>query len=852
MPLSRRALLALLPAATAAANAAPAQARSAGRPAAAVAADHGRLLDNTVAVFAGTAESNARPEVAGKLSAMAATARRWLAALDTAGPDELFAGLPLGTNDAHLNASYLHLYEIALATVAPGDAAPDLRENAAVRRRVVDALGWLHERYLGDQAAGYYGNWFNWEIGIPTHVSRTAVLLADELAAQAPGLTATYVATLDAYLRNGKDGDVDLDSRFHTGANLADITVNRVLQGAVTGDEARIVQAVADLETVFPPIDPYRLRHGVTDGFYADGSFIQHASVAYTGSYGVSLLSRAVQAFKVLTGTAYLADEELVEVVRGWLVNSFAPVIFEGWLMELVRGRAVARTTSGYQAVAGVVEAAVDLSAAVTDPERARALRGYVRYLRETSPVPADPAGFVSPVSVARYAEILADEASPPADLGPAARNVAFNAMDRTVHRRPGYAFALSRSSARISRYEYMSGENLLPWFQGDGAHHLYLAGQDQTEAYGVDYLTTVSPYRLAGVTAPVEARASVPELYGGLWYDNPEAGFTSSSEAQNTYVYFPRGTNAHSGGASLDGYGAVGMTLADDVAWRDQRAGLLPADFVAYRNAAGTRSWFLLDDEVVLLAAGVRDPAGRAVTTTVDSRIAAADAEVSLTGRRPDGRPWAGPGPEQPLSWLRFADPRAGTAVGYAFLAPTRARVSWETVTSSRRVVRTGNPDSPVTRRVFSLLTERPAGAAAPGALACALVPHATEERLAGYAGGPLTVLANTARLQAVAHRELGLVAVNSFAPGRHRVGGMEISGAASVLRRAEPDGTLALAVADPTTERAQVTVVLPGRWLRPVAADEGVRVRRTPVGTLVEARTHRRYGASLVTRLR
>ena len=94
--------------------------------------------------------------------------------------------------------------------------------------------------------------------------------------------------------------------------------------------------------------------------------------------------------------------------------------------------------------------------------------------------------------------------------------------MDRTVHRRPGYAFALARNSERISKYEYMSGENLMPWFQGDGAHYLYLAGQDQTQAFGVDYFTTVSPYALAGVTAPVETRKTIPELYGTPYYDNP------------------------------------------------------------------------------------------------------------------------------------------------------------------------------------------------------------------------------------------------------------------------------------------------------------------------------------------
>src|SRR5689334_15130198 len=121
-------------------------------------------------------------------------------------------------------------------------------------------------------------------------------------------------------------------------------------------------------------------------------------------------------------------------------------------MMEIVKGRAVSRTTTGYADVAVVVEAVVDLSAYATD---AAALKGYIKFLR---PAAVNPTSFVSPVSVARYADILADTSVPAADLNPASRHVAFNAMDRTVHRRPGYAFALARSSQRISKYEYMSG----------------------------------------------------------------------------------------------------------------------------------------------------------------------------------------------------------------------------------------------------------------------------------------------------------------------------------------------------------------------------------------------------------
>ncbi|MCF3120032.1 silent information regulator protein Sir2 [Streptomyces arenae] len=819
--------------------------------AATAAADRARLLANTVAVFAGTEESNARPETAAKLAAVDRAARADLKAMDDAGEGELFAGLVLGTDEASLNTAYRKLYEIALATRTPNPRAPsDLYGDTAVQRRVIDGLVWLHERYYGDQSKGYYGNWFHWEIGIPQHISRTLVLLVDELGTYRPELIRTYVASMDAYLRNGTDGDVNLDSRFHTGANLADITTNRVLQGAVLGEagEARIRKALTDQLTVFVTIDPYHLNHGVTDGYYADGSFIQHASVAYTGSYGKGLLTRVVQTLKILDGTGFAHGQELVPTVHGWVRDGFAPLIFEGWMMEIVKGRAVARTDSGYTDVAVVVEAVVDLSTLATGAD-ATALKGYVKHVRATSRAALDPARFVSPVSVVRYADIIGDASVPPADLNPAARSVAFNAMDKTVHRRPGYAFALARSSDRISKYEYMNGENLMPWFQGDGAHYLYLAGQDQTQAYGVDYYTTVSPYGLAGVTAPVEQRRTVPELYGTPYYDNPghPLHFTSSSESQNKYVYFPRGTNRYSGGAVLGAYGAAGAVQSSDVAYHDRA--LLPEDFVVYRGATSTKSWFLLDDEIVVLAADVGDAAGRAVTTTVDARTAAPGDRTTLTGVLRDGRPWTGPGTAG-LRWLRYANATRGTSVGYVFLDAPRVRVTEEPVTRSRRVVRTANPDTPVTRSVLAVTLDGAAGAR-PGRFAYALVPNAGEDQLRAHRHGPLRVLANSRHLQAVTHTDLGLTAANSFTGGRHETAGLRVDGPASVLVR-RVGATTSVAVSDPTMGRDTITVLLRGRALRTVTADPEVRVSRTPGGTRVEVNTRHAYGRSFTVTLR
>ncbi|MGH3096238.1 MAG: polysaccharide lyase family 8 super-sandwich domain-containing protein, partial [Streptosporangiales bacterium] len=585
--------------------------------------------------------------------------------------------------------------------------------------------------------------------------------------------------------------------------------------------------------------------------YYADGSFIQHDSVAYTGSYGKGLLTRVVQTVKILDGTPYARGGDLVGVVQGWVENGFAPLIFEGWMMEVVKGRAISRTKTGYEDVAEVVEAVVDLSGYATGAD-ATALQGYVKFIDKTSRATLDPDGFVSPVTIVRYAKILRDGSIPAEDLNPARRSVAFNAMDRAVHRRPGYAFALARSSDRISKYEYMSGENLMPWFQGDGAYYLYLSGQDQTEAFGVDYYTTVSPYRLAGVTSPVEERKTIPELYGKLYYDNPDhpLHFTSSSESQNKYVYFPRGTNTFSGGATLGPYGAAGMVQSNDVAYRDKQAGLLPDDFVVYRNANATKSWFLLDDEIVVLAVGVGDGAGRAVVTTVDSRIADPGDEVALVGRRRDGGAWSGTGSAE-LSWLHYANGADGTSVGYLFLDGGAVHVGLDRVTHSRRVVRVSNPDTDVTKSVFGVSFEQPGGAKR-RALAYALVPNASKEQLRSYADGPLTVLRNNSRVQAIRHEGLGLIAANVFADGTQHASRLAIDGPASVLMRERRRGNLTLSLSDPTMDRDQVSVVVRGRPMTKLTADRGVRIEAVAGGTRVTATTHHAYGRTFTATLR
>ncbi len=179
---------------------------------------------------------------------------------------------------------------------------------------------------------------------MPTKITSILALMQKDVQAADANLIANYIKAFDNHLRNGKNGDVDLTSATHTGTNLIDITANRMVQGALLGDTKRIEKAVSDMMTVFNTIDPYHIVNNNTDGVYADGSFIQHHCVAYTGSYGKLLLQKAVSSLYVLKGTPWQPQDK-VSTIENWIYNSFLPLIHEGYMSEVVKGRAVSRST---------------------------------------------------------------------------------------------------------------------------------------------------------------------------------------------------------------------------------------------------------------------------------------------------------------------------------------------------------------------------------------------------------------------------------------------------------------------------------------------------------------------------
>ena len=350
------------------------------------------------------------------------------------------------SDEARTTLSYARLRTLALA-----------QDSAAAT--VVDALRFLHEKaYRPD--AEETGNWWHWEIGTPRILLDICVLLRAEIP---EADLANYLATVQRFCpdpdHRTKTGP--WSPLTETGANRADKALIVALTGLLAGDSERVALARDGLSSLFRYVTS-------GDGFYEDGSFIQHDTVAYTGSYGVVLLTSVAEILALLHGSPWEVTDPGVSVIFDAVERSFLPFLFEGRMMDAVRGRAIARQHSRD----------LDIGAATLDA---------IRLLADSAPAEY----------AARWRELRRPDGFH-----------VFGVMDRVVHHRPRWSAALSLSSERVARYECGNGENLHGWYTGDGM--LYIYDLDDPGHYTDEFWPTVDPYRLPGTTVDTRRREDV------------------------------------------------------------------------------------------------------------------------------------------------------------------------------------------------------------------------------------------------------------------------------------------------------------------------------------------------------
>ncbi len=603
-----------------------------------------------------------------------------------------------------------------------------------------------------------YGNWWEWQIGSPRLLMDITAALYDQLDG---ARVAAACAAVDHFVPDSALGDY---SGTSTGANRVDLCRSVALRGILGPAPAKIALARDALSPVFP----YVTRG---DGLHADGSFVQHTWVAYSGTYGQVLLDGLGRLFALLAGTDWEVTDPNRQIILDSVEHAYAPLIHDGLVMDSVNGRAISRGLlsnddravmrgdhfHGHQLIAAIALLATGASPAERDRWHAR-IKGWIE--RDT----VTPVLSARQFGVADLARLHAVAASPvPAAPEPVGHRL-FAAMDRAVHRRPGFTVNIAMASDRIAHYECGNGENPRGWHTGAGMVSWWAGTGDQ---YTDWFWPTVDWYRLPGVTVSTKRLA---DREGGEW---------GAARPDVRWV-----------GGTTDGeYAALGQHLKGLGSTLQAR-----------------KSWFCLADAVICLGAGISCADGVPVETVVDNR----NLGESGTQRFVRGPDWAhleGHG-------------------GWVFL-DGEPRALREDRTGAWSDINTGGAPERRTRRWQTLWLDHGTDPEDAG-YAYVLMPGASRRAVARRAAdrGWLSVLANDAGRQAVTVPSLGCTAANFWQAGT--AGPLTASAGASVLavRRGR---TATLCVSEPprTGEPLEITWNRPVR--RVVRADESVDVLST-----------------------
>ena len=456
------------------------------------------------------------------------------------------------------------LQMMARAFVLPGTG---LTGDTDLARVVAEGIDHYRRRVYAAHADPV-GNWWDWQIGVPKRLLDAAVLIG-------PHLTGRQSKALrDAVDHFVPESCLDDYSGTSTGANRVDLCVVMLLRAMLRADPGKAALAVSALAPVFSFV-----HEG--DGFYRDGSFIQHRFVPYQGGYGVVLLSGLATLFAVLRGSPWEINASARQNIFDMVERSFAPVVHDGFCMDLVRGRGIDRKSYGDHKRGREIAASILLLGEVASAaERARwqaMVKGWA--VRDTcKPMLAAAERGQDLAFHGRLAALLDDHKVPAAAEPVGHRLLPMSA--RAVHRGRGWCAGLSMASDRIGHYEHGNGENPCGWHTGSGM--LYWWAQGDGDQYSDSFWATVDPYRLPGTTISTRRLA---DGAGAEWGDTcPPCRWV--------------------GGATDGRYATVGQHLNG---------------FESTMEAV--KSWIFLDDAVVCLGAAIKSRDGVPVETIVDNR---------------------------------------------------------------------------------------------------------------------------------------------------------------------------------------------------------------------------------------
>ena len=733
--------------------------------------------------------------------------------------------IPYEDDAVEFRVSFKKVLSMCKAYAAEGGA---LYQNQDMLKDITNILDFLCGSCY--TAKSQTDNWWTWEIGIPKDLIPALILIYDGLTEEQ---VMAYTETLYFFQPDPfHEGVINTASthgqgyREAQGANIIDCSTTAVGLGALREDnelvylgmlassQTFVIQNVEDSAQI--------AANGYNSGFYPDGSYLDHIKVPYLGAYGIEFMKGGAKIPSLLAGTPWKYPEQVQDNLESYIVEGFGNGMYKGMMLDCLKGRSVSRPASSNQA-AGREAMMIILQIVDSFSQEAKetTLSALKAWLEEDE-------GFIDSLvgaenmAIKKKAKEILEDTSIQSNIAPVHKS--YPLMDRVVHRTEDYLFALSMYSERIQNTEIMNDENRFGWHQNNGMTYIY----DEDKQYTENYWNTVNPLRLPGTTVvPVNIGTGKPD----------GSGFAQGGDfcSKESWV----------GGTSIGNYGVSGMSFSGET---QGIAGDAPVSYAP--DLKGKKSWFMFDDEMVCLGAGItnknmelpvettienkklrKDGSNQLLVNGEKTEIPVKEANVKeLVERTADV---SGTSFEQ-VNWAHL---EGNQSVGTGYYFPeenTEIQVRRGQTTGSWKDVGTFEGES--TENYLEMWVDHgqnPENAS----YSYVLLPETSAEETENYAQAPkVTILENSSEVQAVRHETLKITGINFWQEQGGSVDGITSDKAASVMLQETEQGTVKVSVSDPTMKnKGNIQLTFEEEIADSIQLDENVTCEKTENGAVL-----------------
>ncbi len=336
------------------------------------------------------------------------------------------------------------LQRLAVLSMAWATRGCDLYHDGGVLNGIIKAADYVAGHFFQKGRftnRSAYGNWYHWEITCPTALGSIAMVLYDQLGADRVRL---YAEAIQYHAPYCTQGGPNSDGPAMTGGNLL-LKANGVAQAGILLEDASMLENVrAGVKGAIVYNGPGRLfaLGGGEDGFYADGSYIQHQRLPYIAGYGADFYRNYGMFALTLRGTDWdvTPSEGEAALICDFVFHGIEPFLAGTRTMDMVAGRDVTRSgRSDRKRTANILCALLSLRGTFPTAEQNQRFDRMMKFF-----LSRDPDGYysrmdsITPVRIA--GELMADCSVKPRSGYALTKTFA---MDRTVHHTSGFTLGI-------------------------------------------------------------------------------------------------------------------------------------------------------------------------------------------------------------------------------------------------------------------------------------------------------------------------------------------------------------------------------------------------------------------------